>query len=50
MNRIIFSMENKYLQSSLDMIRRTFSNSETAEDALIVVNLGGRNPLTSLLY
>ncbi len=39
MNRIIKSMENKYLQPSLDMIRRTFTNSETAEDAQIVVNL-----------
>ncbi len=32
-------MENKYLQSSLDMVRRTFTNSETAEDAQIVINL-----------
>lgn len=39
MNRIIKSMENKYLQPSLDMVRRTFTNSETAEDAQIVVNL-----------
>ena len=39
MNRTIKSMENKYLQSSLDMIRRTFTNSESAEDAQIVVNL-----------
>ena len=39
MMRTIKSMENKYLQSSLDMIRRTFTNSETAEDAQIVVNL-----------
>ncbi len=39
MNRIIKSMENKYLQSSLDMVRRTFTNSETAEDAQIVINL-----------
>ena len=39
MNRQIKSMENKYLQPSLDMIRRTFTNSETAEDAEIVVNL-----------
>lgn len=39
MNRKILSMEYKYLQSSLDMIRRTFTNSETAEEAQIVVNL-----------
>ena len=39
MNRIIKSMEEKYLQSSLNMIRRTFTNSESAEDAQIVVNL-----------
>ncbi len=39
MNRKIFTMENKYLQSSLDMIRRTFTNSETAEDAQIVVDI-----------
>ncbi len=39
MNRTIKSMENKYLNPSLDMIRRTFTNSESAEDAQIVVNL-----------
>ena len=39
MNRIIKSIENKYLQPSLDMIRRTFTNSESAEDAQIVVNI-----------
>ncbi len=39
MNRIIKSMEEKYRQPSLDMVRRTFTNSETAEDAQIVVNL-----------
>lgn len=39
MNRIIKPMENKYLQPSLDMVRRTFTNSETAEDAQIVVGL-----------
>lgn len=39
MTKIIKSMENKYLQPSLDMVRRTFTNSETAEDAQIVVNL-----------
>lgn len=31
MNRIIKSMENKYLESSLNMIRRTFTQSEDAE-------------------
>ena len=39
MNRIIKSMEEKYLQSSLDMVRRTFTDSENAENAQIVVNL-----------
>ncbi|MBQ1441371.1 MAG: N-acetyltransferase [Clostridia bacterium] len=39
MNRFIKSMEEKHLQPSLDMVRRTFTNSETAEDAQIVVNL-----------
>ena len=39
MNRTIKSMENKYLQPSLNMVRRTFTNSETAEDAQMVVNL-----------
>ncbi len=39
MKRIIKSMENKYLQSSLDMIRRTFTNSENAEEAAVVVKL-----------
>ncbi len=39
MNKTIKSMENKYLQPSLDMVRRTFTDSETAEDAQIVVNL-----------
>ena len=39
MNRIIKAMEEKYRQPSLDMVRRTFTNSETAEDAQIVVNL-----------
>ncbi len=39
MNRIIKSMENKYLQPSLDMVRRTFTNSESAEDAQIVVDI-----------
>ncbi len=39
MNRTIKSMENKYLNPSLDMIRRTFTNSESAEDAQIVVSL-----------
>lgn len=39
MNRIIKSMEAKYLISSLNMIRRTFTNSESAEDAEIVVKI-----------
>lgn len=39
MDRIIKSMENKYLQPSIDMVRRTFTNSESAEDAQIVVNI-----------
>ncbi len=39
MTKTIKLMENKYLQPSLDMVRRTFTNSETAEDAQIVVNL-----------
>ncbi len=39
MNRIIKSMENKYLQPSLNMVRRTFTNSESAQDAQIVVSL-----------
>lgn len=39
MERIIKSMQDKYLLSSLDMVRRTFTNSETAEDAELVVNL-----------
>ena len=39
MNRTIIKMENKYLQTSLDMVRRTFTNSETAEDAQVVVNI-----------
>ncbi|MBQ3074155.1 MAG: hypothetical protein IJD19_05805 [Ruminococcus sp.] len=33
MNRIIKSMENKYLESSLNMIRRTFTQSEDAENS-----------------
>ena len=39
MTRIIKSMEDKYLQTSLDMVRRTFTNSETAEDAQLVVKI-----------
>ena len=39
MSGIIKAMEEKYKQPSLDMVRRTFTNSETAEDAQIVVNL-----------
>lgn len=39
MNKIIKSMENKYLMPSIDMVRRTFTNSETAEDAQVVVKI-----------
>ena len=39
MNRIIKSMEDKYLQTSLEMINKTFTDSESVEDAQIVVNL-----------
>lgn len=39
MNRIIKPMEDKYLVSSLEMIRRTFTNSESAEEAQVVVSL-----------
>lgn len=39
MNRTIKSIENKYLQPSLDMVRRTFTASEDAENAQIVVGL-----------
>ena len=39
MNKIIKPMENKYLMPSIDMVRRTFTNSETAEDAQVVVNI-----------
>ncbi|MBQ9901902.1 MAG: N-acetyltransferase [Clostridia bacterium] len=39
MSRTIKAMEEKYRQPSLDMVRRTFTNSETAEDAQTVVDL-----------
>lgn len=39
MNRIIKSMEAKYLEPAVNMVRRTFTNSESAEDAQIVVNI-----------
>ena len=39
MNRIIKSMEDKYLNLSLDMVRRTFTDSENAEEAEVVVSL-----------
>lgn len=39
MTKIIKSMENKYLKPALDMVRRTFTNSENAEEAQIVVDL-----------
>ena len=39
MNGNIKSMEDKYLSSSLDMVRRTFTDSENAEEADVVVSL-----------
>ena len=39
MNRIIKSMEDKYLKPSLDMVRSTFTDSENAEEADLVVRL-----------
>ena len=39
MNRIIKSMEDKYLKPSLDMVRRSFTDSENAEEADLVVRL-----------
>lgn len=39
MKRIIQSMEDKYLCSSLDMVRRTFTDYENAEEADLVVSL-----------
>ena len=39
LNRIIKSMEDKYLSRSLDMVRRTFTDSENAEEADLVVRL-----------
>ena len=39
MSRVIKSMEDKYLTKSLEMIRRTFTNHEGAENADIVVKL-----------
>lgn len=39
MNRIIKSMEETYLQPSLDMVRRTFTETENAEEADLVVRL-----------
>ena len=39
MNRIIKSMEEKYVKPSLDMVRRTFTDSENAEEADLVVRL-----------
>ena len=39
MNRIIKSMEDKYVKPSLDMVRRTFTDSENAEEADLVVRL-----------
>ena len=39
MKRIIKSMEDKYLNTSLDMVRRTFTDYENAQEAELVVNL-----------
>lgn len=39
MKRIIRSMEEQYLTPSLDMVRRTFTDSENAEEAEVVVSL-----------
>ena len=39
LNRIIKSMEDQYLNLSLDMVRRTFTDSENAEEADLVVRL-----------
>ena len=39
MSRTIQSMKEKYLQPSLDMVRRTFTDHENAEEAQVVVNL-----------
>ena len=39
MSRTIKSMEEKYRQPSLDMVRRTFTDHENADEAQIVVNL-----------
>ena len=39
MNRIIKSMEEKYLKPSLDLVRRSFTDSENAEEADLVVRL-----------
>lgn len=39
MKRIIQSMEDKYLNTSLDMVRRTFTDYENAEEADVVISL-----------
>ena len=39
LNRIIKSMEDKYVKPSLDMVRRTFTDSENEEEADLVVRL-----------
>ena len=39
MKRIIQSMEDKYLNPSLDMVRRTFTDYENAEEADVVISL-----------
>ena len=39
MNRIIKSMEDKYLMPSLDMVRSSFADADSAEEADLVVRL-----------
>ena len=39
MSRTIQSMQDKYWQPSLDMVRRTFTDYENAEEAQVVVSL-----------
>lgn len=39
LKRIIKSMEDKYLNTSLDMVKRTFTDYENAQEAELVVNL-----------
>lgn len=39
LKRIVKSMEDKYLNSSLDMVRKTFTDYENAEEAEVVIGL-----------